>query len=355
MKIKAAIRKGRGNVFAGFLGLLMFTAAHPISSTAQTRNQLVPNNALGYNFQSGAYRKLFYIPEDTLSTADSGAIAFKGGILWLKRNPYWVPSAGVNFAIADLILNGSRNHYFGTNSMKFNFTGLGSNGDGYVGFNEGSMPGITIQGDASYVGPTILFKDLASPTATGSLSSYGGEMRLDGQVSTVKGFGRFGPDSSVIGVEYSGLSKRIALWNAQPGKFGISIRDTLDKAGMYYEHDYRDSGLAKFKDRWIPDVGAIRNLLPNDLFYVTESDGCVDTLFTGLGSYTYTKYEIKSLPQFIGFRIRVNGVVANPLPDFDDGNLGVFYIWDKVNGILKIYWAGLEGTCAGQARQIQAY
>jgi hypothetical protein len=354
MKIKAAIRKGRGNILAGFLCLLVFTAAHPVSSTAQTRNQLQQNNAIGYNNLSGAYRKLFYIPEDTLATADSGAIAFKGGILWLKRNPHWVPSAGVNFAIADLTLNGPRNHLFGTNSMKFNFTGLGTNGDGYVGFNEGSMPGITIQGDASYVGPTILFKDLAAPTATGSISSYGGEMRLDGTISNLKGYGRFGPDSSVIGVEYAGLSKRIALWNATPGKYGISIRDTLDKVGMHYEHNYSDSGLAKYGERWIPDVGGIKNLLPDDLDYITEEGQCVDTSFVGASGLTFNKYERKLLPQFKGFRIRVWGPDNYPLTAADTGR-GTFISWNKITGELKIFWTDWFPPCGDQPRFIQAY
>lgn len=354
MKIKAGTRKGRGCIFAGFLCLLVITAAHPISSTAQTRNQLQQNNAIGYNNQSGAYRKLFYIPEDTLATADSGAIAFKGGILWLKRNPYWVPSAGVNFAIADLILNGPRNHYFGTNSMRFNFTGLGSNGDGYVGFNEGSMPGITIQGDGSFIGPTISFKDLAAPSATGTITSYGGELRFDGALSTVKGFGRFGPDSSVIGVDFSGKSKTISLWNAVPGKFGISIRDSLDMAGMHYAHNYRDSGLSKFGDRWIPDVGGIKNLLPDDFSYYTEEGECVDTSFVGAAGFTYVKYELKMLPQFKGFRIRVYGSSMFPLTTYDNG-FGIFFTWNKITGELKIFWSDDIGYCGGQPRFIQAY
>jgi hypothetical protein len=354
MKLSTATRMKTGFSAPALLCLLMILA-HPVFTKAQTRNQLQLNNAPGYNNQSGGYRRLFYVPEDTLATADSGAIAFKGGILWLKRNPYWVPSAGVNFAIADLVLNGSRNHNFGTNSMRFNFTGLGVNGNGYVGFNEGSMPGITIQGDASYVGPTILFKDLAAPSATGSVSSYGGEIRLDGSISSVKGIGRFGPDSSVIGVEYAGLSKRIALWNATPGKYGISIRDTLDKAGMYYEHNYKDSGLAKFGDRWIPDAGWVKNRYPDDFYVETDEETCRDTSFVNSAGYEILSYETYVLPQFVGFRIRV----SSGLYQFSDNPKwggGWYMDWDKNTGRLRIYATSpCESFGVGQQRLIMAY
>lgn len=353
MKLSTATRMKTGFSAPALLCLLMITLAPPITGRAQTRSQLQLNNAPGYNYQSGAYRKLFYVPEDTLATADSGAIAYKGGVLWLKNNTHWVPSTGVNFAIADLVLNGHRNHNFGTYSMKFNFTGLGVNGDGYVGFNEGGTPGITIQGDASYVGPTIGFKDLAAPSALGTISSYGGELRLDGTNSTVKGFGRFGPDSSVIGVNYSGLTKRIAFWNAQPGKFGISVRDTLDKAGLYYEHNYRDSGLAKFGDRWIPDVGYIKNRIPDDYVYVVDEDDHVDTSFIGGGGYHYSRYIRVMLPAaFIGLRVRVNAGGLQLAED--DRWFGWYYSYNKITGELKVF-DDTPGPGVGTLYLIMAY
>jgi hypothetical protein len=336
MKLSTATRMKTGFSAPTLLCLLMITFARPMSGNAQTRNQLQQNNAPGYNYQSGAYRKLFYVPEDTLATADSGAIAFKGGVLWLKNSTHWVPSTGVNFAIADLVLNGNRNHNFGTYSMKFNFTGLGVNGDGYVGFNESGTPGITIQGDGSFIGPTIAFKDLAAPSSTGTITFNGGDIRLDAFHSTVKGIGRIGPDSSVLGVEYAGLSKRIALWNATSGKYGISIRDTLDKAGMYYENNYRDSGLAKFGERWIPDVGYINNRIPNDYNYITVPEDCHDTSFVNSAGTQMWSYKKKMLPQFIGLRVRVvaGGLV---LSEAEYWGWSWYYTWNKVTGELRVF------------------
>jgi hypothetical protein len=351
MKLSTATRMKTGFSAPALLCLLVILFALPTSTKSQTRNQLQLNNAPGYNYQSGAFRRLFYVPEDTLATADSGAIAFKGGILWLKNNTHWVPSAGVNFAIADLVLNGNRNHNFGTHSMRFNFTGLGVNGDGYVGFNEGSSPGITIQGDASYVGPTIAFKDLAAPSALGTISSYGGELRMDGVSSTVKGFGRFGPDSAVIGVDYSGLSKRIALWNATPGKFGISIRDALDKAGMYYENDYKDSGLAKFGNRWIPDVGAIKKIIPDDYNFLSGTEDCHDTSFVNSVGTLMLSYKKKMLPQFKGLRVRV--VIGGlTLSEAEYWGWSWYYTWDKVTGELRVYGTNTCASGAGYEDQV---
>lgn len=91
MNLSTATRMKTGFSAPTLLCLLMISLAHPISVKAQTRNQLQENNAPGYNYKSGGFRRLFYLPEDTLATADSGAIAFKSGILWLKRNPWWVP------------------------------------------------------------------------------------------------------------------------------------------------------------------------------------------------------------------------------------------------------------------------
>lgn len=60
------------------------------AAQSQTRAQLQANNAYGYNYINGAYRGIFYIPLDTLATADSGAIAYKVGSLHLKTGSKWL-------------------------------------------------------------------------------------------------------------------------------------------------------------------------------------------------------------------------------------------------------------------------
>lgn len=355
MNLSEATRLVTGRLSAVTLVLLLVFMAPPSVSKAQTRNQLQNNNAPGYNYQSGAYRKLFYVPLDTLATADSGAIAFKGGLLWVKQDPYWALSSGVNFAIADLVLNGNRNHWFGPNSMRFNFEGLGLNGNTYVGFNDGYIPGITIAGDNTYFPPAIMMKDLATPGNPMQILGNGGEMLIDGSSGSGYGYGRFGPFGTAIGTETNNIDKRILLWNGTEGRFGITIRDSMDNAGMHYEHNYKDSGLAKFGDRWIPDAGWIKSRLPDDFFYMTEDDGCHDTSFVNEAGVSIASYELVTLPQFIGHRIRVNW---GGLALAEDARWGWswYYRWDKNLGILRIYQSGPCTVPSGGGQiLIQAY
>lgn len=73
------------------------------SQTAPTRAQLTPNNANGYDFRSIGARTILYLPQDTLSTSDSGAIACIGRQLWLKGVPYWekIAKIGANIQITE--------------------------------------------------------------------------------------------------------------------------------------------------------------------------------------------------------------------------------------------------------------
>lgn len=59
------------------------------SVQSQTRDQLQRNNTTGIDYNVIGTRKFLYVPLDTLSTADSGAIAFKGGKWWGKDNVGW--------------------------------------------------------------------------------------------------------------------------------------------------------------------------------------------------------------------------------------------------------------------------
>lgn len=82
------------------------------TSFAQTRAQLQRNNAFGYNYINGAYRGLFYIPLDTLSTSDSGAVAYLNGSFYFKNNIKWTAVSG-----ADQFLTSTR-IAFGNGSNK---------------------------------------------------------------------------------------------------------------------------------------------------------------------------------------------------------------------------------------------
>lgn len=63
-----------------------------------TRQQLQPINATGYRWQTGAFKNL-YLPQDTAQSADSGAVAIVGNVLYIKNVPqagvyYWGPITG---------------------------------------------------------------------------------------------------------------------------------------------------------------------------------------------------------------------------------------------------------------------
>lgn len=61
------------------------------SQTAPTRAGLNTVNTLGNNNLNGAYRRVLYIPQDTATTADSGAVAFLNGSFYLKDKTNWFP------------------------------------------------------------------------------------------------------------------------------------------------------------------------------------------------------------------------------------------------------------------------
>jgi hypothetical protein len=77
-----------------YLAAIIAVAALFLSFTAnaQKRNQLQQINATGYTYKAGEYRIVFYLPLDTLHGADSGAIAYKQGKLWISKDTLtWQP------------------------------------------------------------------------------------------------------------------------------------------------------------------------------------------------------------------------------------------------------------------------
>jgi hypothetical protein len=93
------------------VAVFLATAAYSQSTT--TRAQLQPINATGYSWQTGAFKRL-YLPQDTLPSADSGAVAIVNKILYVKNvqqasNYYWGPiSAGGSPGADNSIMTGSR-------------------------------------------------------------------------------------------------------------------------------------------------------------------------------------------------------------------------------------------------------
>lgn len=80
IKLKALINK----YFALLLLLVVGTVAQ-----SQTRDQLIRVNTIGNNNVNGAFRGVLFIPLDTLSTADSGAVGYKNGALYVKTLTVW--------------------------------------------------------------------------------------------------------------------------------------------------------------------------------------------------------------------------------------------------------------------------
>lgn len=82
----------RNNYLAAVITVAaLFSSFSSLGQSGPTRSELQQVNAKGYDYQSGAYRKLFYVPEDTLSTADSGSIAWLNSILYMKDRTKWTP------------------------------------------------------------------------------------------------------------------------------------------------------------------------------------------------------------------------------------------------------------------------
>lgn len=81
----------RNNYVAAFLIVAALFLSDSLFAQAPSRNGLNTVNTLGNNNRNGAYRNVLYIPQDTVSTSDSGAIAFLNSVLYQKNTDFWKP------------------------------------------------------------------------------------------------------------------------------------------------------------------------------------------------------------------------------------------------------------------------
>lgn len=81
----------RNNYVAAFLIVAALFLSDSLFAQAPSRNGLNTVNTLGNNNRNGSYRNVLYIPQDTVSTSDSGAIAFLNSVLYQKNTDFWKP------------------------------------------------------------------------------------------------------------------------------------------------------------------------------------------------------------------------------------------------------------------------
>lgn len=79
--------KNTKHIILSFLGVLFFFLS--FAQNNPSRNQLQQNNAVGYSYKSGEFRIMLYIPQDTLATQDSGAIAYLNEKFYIKQQEHW--------------------------------------------------------------------------------------------------------------------------------------------------------------------------------------------------------------------------------------------------------------------------
>jgi hypothetical protein len=109
--MKTALRGNPWKFILTVAGLCM--AATSYAQTMPNRSDLQGINALGYRWQTGAFMKGFWLPQDTLSATDVGAIAYINGVVYKKDVGKWNPISGGatgNIATAAQTATGNYTH-----------------------------------------------------------------------------------------------------------------------------------------------------------------------------------------------------------------------------------------------------
>lgn len=78
----------RDNYLAAFVVMALLLCS--VTANAQTRDQLQQINASGYLYKTIGVRTILYLPEDSVSTTDSGAIAYNNRTVLIKRDDKWI-------------------------------------------------------------------------------------------------------------------------------------------------------------------------------------------------------------------------------------------------------------------------
>lgn len=214
---------------------LFFTTLTASAQSGPTRAQLQDINALGYDYMSGGYRKLLYIPIDTFATADSGSIAFKNGIFWLKKPAQWITwGKPVQLNDSTVVISGDTITIRGTGGgggspagadreIQINGTGAFGAQSGVSVTNQGTIVSdsgrvslMTFRGDSTIVKKLVFAKSSRRDGATVGFIGFS-EEENQYETSTIDNTTYWGIGTPEVGGTHSMFLKMENNWTPFPG------------------------------------------------------------------------------------------------------------------------------------------